>query len=530
MRIPDTVVTSAPKYCSDLLPHLPLEIYDYIIDFLWYDPAALARCCLVCSALLAAAAHHLDHLGRLEISNRAAVALYARIFSAKENRLFSNTIESIVVREDPRSPFVHHFSISIPGCYLPEVTELYLNQLDWTITRPHVLFFDCLTFYSGVAELHLSSCRFKNASQLRRLISALPSLKALSLVRIDGSTLCDVPMTTVPRPTLNAANRIQDLTLFNPPQCTDLSAFTDSRVALRNSLAFCAQYSSVSQLSLDIVYLESLACVLQLLHNFPLLSDLAVHGSSNDMSVDVPEWQVLDIEHADVGALHLIRHRFVAFHLWGIPTIPALDLMKLVATSEACSKLESLAVVHKDSTGPVAKLPQAVMDTLRLAGAALRTFQFRWYCPLTECVPELDFAPSTLLEDVRVDLMMPPSPYTIERTLVPMVSSITSPLLKRLSISLIVADAGTSEAHQPFSGGDVLQSRGPEAVDDFHTILNALLFHDLPRNGVHITLMHQPNHTAAAEAIVQVKSRLDELFEPWLARNVLKLSMTLTLI
>lgn len=150
--------------------------------------------------------------------------------------------------------------------------------------------------------------------------------------------------------------------------------------------------------------------------------------------------------------------------------------------------------------------------------------------PLTECVPELDFAPSTLLEDVRVDLMMPPSPYTIERTLVPMVSSITSPLLKRLSISLIVADAGTSEAHQPFSGGDVLQSRGPEAVDDFHTILNALLFHDLPRNGVHITLMHQPNHTAAAEAIVQVKSRLDELFEPWLARNVLKLSMTLTLI
>ncbi|EPT01897.1 hypothetical protein FOMPIDRAFT_1048489 [Fomitopsis schrenkii] len=523
------VAIRPPRYCSGSITRFPQEIYDYIIDFLWYDPAVLARCCLVCSAFLPVAAYHLEQFGFLHISSRASFTIYARAFRAKENRRF-HKIHALSMAEDPQFPFIYHFSISMPGCYVPGATKLYIDGVDWAIRPPHLRFFDCLTFYSRVTYLSLLSCRFKNAAQLRRLINALPGLNTLVLDGIDGSTLCDVPTTAVLRPTLNA-NRIQDITLLDPLKWADLSRLADSRVAIRNILSFCARYPSISQLSLGIEYLDSLACVLRLMYNFPLLSHLEVHGSRNAMFVDVSQWQGFDIEHADVAALHLTRNRFSTFQLRDIPTVCALCLMELVATPEACNDLISLCVTHRDSTGPIAQLLQAVTNTLRLAGAALGWVEFDWYCNrglLAGCIPESDFSPNTSLQNVFVSLQVPQKPHTIERTLVSIISSITSSCLTLLSISLDVTAAVTSEAHHPFGNGDVSQRRGSEVtVDDFHTILNAGLFHDLPPNGVRIDIRADPfgsTRTVATQAIVQVKRRLDALFAPWLARNILEIS------
>ncbi|EPT01903.1 hypothetical protein FOMPIDRAFT_1048496 [Fomitopsis schrenkii] len=410
----------------------------------------------------------------------------------------------------------------MPGCYLPRVTTLDLTNIDWTITCPHVSFFDFLTLYSGVTELELQRCRFKNASQLRRLINALPGLNKLWLLGIDGSTLCDVPTTTVLRPALNA-NRIQGITLSDHLKHTDPSGFVGSRDAIRNILAFCTQYSSISELFLDLKLLDSIACLLQLLHHFPLLSTLGLEGDPYTSSVDVSEWQRFEL-----GALRQTHNRLSNLHLTYVPTIAALSLMQLFATPEACSKLEEIDVVHSDGTGPFARFLQAMQDTLRLAGAALRDFAFTWDCdqgPLLERGPEWDFAANISLTKLLVTLQPPPRLYAIESILVSMISSITSPCLEAASIYLAVTDPSTSEAHQPFSGGNVLQCRGSKAVDDFHTILNASHFHGLPPRSVGISIYARKSTlTATIEVVRPIKSRLDKLFAPWLARNVLKIS------
>lgn len=152
-----------------------------------------------------------------------------------------------------------------------------------------------------------------------------------------------------------------------------------------------------------------------------------------------------------------------------------------------------------------------------------KTYKTHLSGPLVERVPQLDFAPNTSLEDVYLFLQLPLSLRIIERTLVSTISSITSPHLYHLVIG-----AGTSEGHQPFDVGDVSQYRGSKAVDGFHTILNALRFDDLPSDGVEIHIRDpRPGHThrlAMIEFIVLVKFRLDELFAPWFARKVLKVS------
>lgn len=435
--------------------------------------------------------------------------------------------------EDSHSPYIHRFSISMPGCYMPEVRTLALAQLDWTVIRPHVCFFDCLTLYSAVTEMQLHSCRFKNASQLRRLINALPRLATLELSAIDGSTLCDGPTTTVSRPTFKVNQNLRHIHLSNPPKRVGTRALTDHRVAKGNVFAFCAQYASVSLLSLDVGFFESFAILLQLLHHLPLLSHLLVHASSTTGSVG---WQGLEFVHAGVGALHLSD-----LCLEMISTKIALDLMALVATPETCSKLRFLTVRHGDSTGPVGQLRQSVRDTLRQAGAALRGFMLEWtvsgrgsfaLLPIhrntdvssDSYIWDLHFTPNSSLEDVDVILRLPPSAHTIERTLISMVSSIASPCLStfRVQVYLDIMDAG------PLNGDDVSQdgeSGAVDNVDDFHAILDALHFRDLPHDSVHIGIDARGSmHQAAIELIDLVKSRLDKLFAPWFARDVLRVS------
>ncbi|EPS93430.1 hypothetical protein FOMPIDRAFT_1055987 [Fomitopsis schrenkii] len=414
----------------------------------------------------------------------------------------------------------------MPGCYLPDVTQLHLYHLDWMITRPHDCFFDFLTLYSGVTELHLFSCRFKHASELRRLINALPRLETLKLSAIDGSTLCDIPTTAVSRPTLKANQNLQEIILHDSTRDMGLSTLMDSRVAIRNIIAFCTQYSSISRLTLKHGFLNSPACFLQLLRNLPPLSSLKVDGSF--AYLDNSEWHGFQLEQADIGALHrLTRRCFSTFSLERILTTPALHLMKLISTPEACSQLVSLTVKHGDGTGPVAQLLQAVMDTLRLAGTALSEFIFVWDCDpdlLAGRILELDFTPNTSLGDVNLRLQMPPSPHMIERTLISIISSITSPNLKLLQVTLDIADIGASdsEAHQPFNNdGDVSQYKGSEA-------LNAPRFHDLPSGRIDIRIWASGSVRTTGrpmiEVMVLVKSRLDKLFAPWFARNVLRVS------
>lgn len=322
--------------------------------------------------------YHLKQFDAFRVSSRTAVTLYARAFRKRNNRRIGH-IKEITIFEDPRSPFIHHFPFSMPGCYLPDVTQLHLYHLDWMITRPHDCFFDFLTLYSGVTELHLFSCRFKHASELRRLINALPRLETLKLSAIDGSTLCDIPTTAVSRPTLKANQNLQEIILHDSTRDMGLSTLMDSRVAIRNIIAFCTQYSSISRLTLKHGFLNSPACFLQLLRNLPPLSSLKVDGSF--AYLDNSEWHGFQLEQADIGALHrLTRRCFSTFSLERILTTPALHLMKLISTPEACSQLVSLTVKHGDGTGPVAQLLQAVMDTLRLAGTALSEFIFVWDC------------------------------------------------------------------------------------------------------------------------------------------------------
>ncbi|EPT01885.1 hypothetical protein FOMPIDRAFT_1119579, partial [Fomitopsis schrenkii] len=176
--------------------HLPHEVLEHIIGFLWDDPSELARCCLVCRAFLFPALYHLkdyECCGRttLGIQNRAALSGYARWFRLNRNKPFGeqNTyidiVLAIVVIDDSRRPFAHLFPMILPGCNIPPtVSSLQFHCIDWSLTRPHSRFFDCLAFFTGITKLELTACCLRSAWDLRRTVAALPNLESLMLNNI----------------------------------------------------------------------------------------------------------------------------------------------------------------------------------------------------------------------------------------------------------------------------------------------------------------------------------------------------------
>ncbi|KAH9842553.1 uncharacterized protein C8Q71DRAFT_208140 [Rhodofomes roseus] len=168
----------------------PNELTDDISDCLRDDPRTLLSCALTCRDWLSRSRRHLWEYHKLVITSVADLAFLSDRLARPENKQFySDKDTTMQIREDETRPFAHTVPLRIPGSFLPRLESTKFSHIGTDLgdhsprINWHNSFFQpVLSSYKAVTRLKLSNCHFHVASILRRLLYALPALRAATLV------------------------------------------------------------------------------------------------------------------------------------------------------------------------------------------------------------------------------------------------------------------------------------------------------------------------------------------------------------
>ncbi|KAI0915928.1 hypothetical protein AcV5_003399 [Taiwanofungus camphoratus] len=160
---------------ADMIPYLPPEVTDYIIDFLWYDFRTLYNCALVCHAWLPRSRLYLQP--SLYIRDRSEFdAVVDDVLHDQRMWPYYDHIQSLEIQEDRQKPYVH----VVPHLLAPRMSKLRVFTIwdvDWcNQTRPHPSFFRLIARFRSVTCLNLVDCKFPAFRDVRRLVCGLPQL------------------------------------------------------------------------------------------------------------------------------------------------------------------------------------------------------------------------------------------------------------------------------------------------------------------------------------------------------------------
>jgi len=509
-----------PTYSSDTYPRFPQELIDRICEFLQYDPFTLTRCRLVCHAWYHAAQHIFWPI-YLKLSTREAWDDCAHMLLSNDNRPYGKKFASLSITEDPRKPFIRVFPMRIPGYFLPQVTSLEIVDFDCAVTRPHDLFFRFLSYYTSITRLEITRCCFRSIAEVRRISNALPSLE--QLVLHSGITLQHpLALNSVARSAPSVRNKLKEIVLTISDSTSESAAHFDEHHQLLSDV--CVTYSSsyVTKLWLGLRYCSSLSHLHQSLCCFSHLSCLTLRGA---FSSHVGPASVADM------ALYTARApnpSLSDFELIVVPASWAAQLLKLVLTPQACSKLGALRLHIFAQNGQCAELGPCVTEVLRLSGAGLKKFEWcydgeRAHDLIHDVLPRL--TANTFLTNLRMHFhWVNPSLSTIQSGLGTLLSDIRSPHLEHFTI-LISLSSKTSEDGDEAS---LSETDPPGSTSAFHTILSRSIFDQHSRVSRHPSVYifismgrSKPQGEAQTATMSAIKSHMITLFAPWLDRGVL---------
>ncbi|KAH9914920.1 uncharacterized protein B0H18DRAFT_1043617 [Fomitopsis serialis] len=182
-------------------------------------------------------------------------------------------------------------------------------------------------------------------------------------------------------------------------------------------------------------------------------------------------------QHPSLGVhtVHPLRYSLSKFELNNVRSRRALLLLTLL-NSRTCHQLREFVISLAGR--PCAELIAHVTSILQITGAALEKFLW-WHLhgEAFEAVPRL--SANTSLEELDLALCLPSSPQIIQRALEALLSDITSPRLRRISLSIwlnqskILQDAN----EVPVSPADTTKS-----IPTFHAVLSRGIYDRLPKN------------------------------------------------
>ena len=180
------------------MPRLPLELSDYIIDFLHDDAKALKACSLTCQAWVPAARFHLFRAVAVKTASNTSsfqrlldrspsLGLYVRELSAEK---LADIVAIATAEQPPSQPAQNTLPVIL--AHTPSLRTLSLSHLD----------LQCLLDVRGlghptVSSLTLSYCQFTDLADIIDLVSGFPRLTSLSL---SGLTWKDEKRTPLPSP------------------------------------------------------------------------------------------------------------------------------------------------------------------------------------------------------------------------------------------------------------------------------------------------------------------------------------------
>lgn len=157
---------------------LPMDVWEYTVDFLWYDPPSLLACALACRAWARRSRFLLQRETTLTIRSAKDMRMYGHLLASKRSRKLFAKIRILRIIDDPTSPFVHTLPLILPGQHLPEVATVVLENINWTISSPHITFFRKLSQFAELTSICLHRCILRPVSHAMRLLRTLPRLQS----------------------------------------------------------------------------------------------------------------------------------------------------------------------------------------------------------------------------------------------------------------------------------------------------------------------------------------------------------------
>ncbi|KZT63474.1 hypothetical protein DAEQUDRAFT_760460 [Daedalea quercina L-15889] len=186
-----------------MLPEMPTETWERILDYLWDKPADLKRCAAVCKAWYARSYFHLVTSTRLVDPHRTH--LFTKLLERRPQlpaRVQTVVIVGAVSSGETRRPIPHLGTfVLMLAKKLPSMYTLGIANADW---QPSTLsssgFLHLSTGFACITQLHLIYVTFPSKIFLARLVCALPSLRDLGCQHLlfrsasfNPSMMCSPP-------------------------------------------------------------------------------------------------------------------------------------------------------------------------------------------------------------------------------------------------------------------------------------------------------------------------------------------------
>lgn len=170
-----------------IVPRLPPELTDLVIDFLRDDIYALANCSLTCRAWLPRARLHKFRLVRFtprSYSGWKRSFKAARLADRKLVRLVRElSIENI---GSGRLKMWNDAALRDIVCHFPDVTKLSLAHDD-------LYFYDAFDRITQLKSLRLYNYLIPNLAYFTKMMTTLPHLEELSLIDVSMNSVTDQP-------------------------------------------------------------------------------------------------------------------------------------------------------------------------------------------------------------------------------------------------------------------------------------------------------------------------------------------------
>ncbi|KZT67497.1 hypothetical protein DAEQUDRAFT_386824 [Daedalea quercina L-15889] len=213
-----------------MLPQLPVEIWERIIDHLWNYAGDLIRCTKVCKAWHSRSLFHLLTLMRL--TNMQATRYIVKLLN-REPKARAMVNEVLVRGTGPGPecrpiPHLGTLTLMLGKKKIPRLETFIIRRAEWQSGALHRDFFLHLSHFATIPDLHLVNVIFPSKLVFARLIRALPNLTQLYCTHVTFRSQAFDPSAFLSTPTQiktvrldGHSNDVAELMACQVPSITD---------------------------------------------------------------------------------------------------------------------------------------------------------------------------------------------------------------------------------------------------------------------------------------------------------------------
>lgn len=213
-----------------MIPYVPIEIWERIIDHLWYEHESLQSCSLVCKQWQYRSRFHL--VKRVHLQTRTQVGEMAKL--VRTSASMGVTVEDVVITgggklngEWKTIPHLGTFAAMLAG-YLPHLRRLEIRNAKWRSGEIKPKAFIYLSSFTSVTLLIFHSVTFPNVMTFARMVCALPNVDDLECRSVDFSDN-RVNVSALPRSPLT---QLWSLNLNGPSSCYIIDVLIVAKIAV----------------------------------------------------------------------------------------------------------------------------------------------------------------------------------------------------------------------------------------------------------------------------------------------------------